>query len=112
MKRKRTQYGASPSKSSDTPSLKIHLSIAPILSIVQFLLISSDIIASSFSLFYFINNRPRGGSSRIDFFSHGAVSSSLEGLEFDTLFLYFYMQFQKVYLQSLIFLQLHLHIQA
>lgn len=32
----------------------------------------------------FINNRPRGGSSRIDFFSHGAVSSSLEGLEFDT----------------------------
>lgn len=32
----------------------------------------------------FSNNRPRGGSSRIDFFSHGAVSSSLEGLEFDT----------------------------
>lgn len=32
----------------------------------------------------FINNRPRGGSSRIDLFSHGAVSSSLEGLEFDT----------------------------
>lgn len=32
----------------------------------------------------FINNRPRGGSSRIDFFSHGAVSSSLEGLKFDT----------------------------
>jgi len=31
----------------------------------------------------FVNNRPRGGSSRIDFFSHGAVSSSLEGLEFD-----------------------------
>lgn len=32
----------------------------------------------------FINNRPRGGSSRIDFFSHGAISSALEGLEFDT----------------------------
>lgn len=32
----------------------------------------------------FSNNRPRGGSSRIDFFSHGAISSSLEGLEFDT----------------------------
>lgn len=32
----------------------------------------------------FINNRPRGGSCRMDFFSHGVVSSSLEGLEFDT----------------------------
>lgn len=32
----------------------------------------------------FINNRPRGGSCRIDFFSHGVVSSSLKNLEFDT----------------------------
>lgn len=31
----------------------------------------------------FINNRPRGGSSRIDFFSHGEISSSLEGITFD-----------------------------
>ena len=31
----------------------------------------------------FIKNRPRGGSSRIDFFSHGEISSSLEGLTFD-----------------------------
>ncbi|MDY5049918.1 MAG: hypothetical protein SPF17_00690 [Candidatus Mucispirillum faecigallinarum] len=31
----------------------------------------------------FIKNRPRGGSSRIDFFSHGEISSSLEGITFD-----------------------------
>ena len=31
----------------------------------------------------FIKNRPRGGSSRIDFFSHGEISSYLEGITFD-----------------------------
>ena len=31
----------------------------------------------------FIKNRPRGGSSRIDFFSYGEISSSLEGITFD-----------------------------
>ena len=31
----------------------------------------------------FIKNLPRGGSSRIDFFSHGEISSSLEGITFD-----------------------------
>ncbi len=31
----------------------------------------------------FQNKRPRGGSSRIDFFSHGMLSSSLEGIEFE-----------------------------
>lgn len=32
----------------------------------------------------FLNKRPRGGSSRIDFFSHGMISSSLEGISFDS----------------------------
>lgn len=31
----------------------------------------------------FLNKRPRGGSCRIDFFSHGMISSSLEGISFD-----------------------------
>ncbi len=32
----------------------------------------------------FINNRPRGGSCRLDFFSYGKISSSLENLSFDS----------------------------
>ncbi len=31
----------------------------------------------------FENKRPRGGSCRIDFFSHGMLSYSLEGIDFD-----------------------------
>ncbi len=31
----------------------------------------------------FQNRRPRGGSCRIDFFSHGMLSASLEGVDFE-----------------------------
>lgn len=31
----------------------------------------------------FINKRPRGGSSRIDFFSHGMISSTLEDISIE-----------------------------
>ena len=50
----------------------------------------------------FINNRPRGGSSRIDFFSHGAVSSSLEGLEFDTKI---YLKKDNIFFERCIFIR-------
>lgn len=32
----------------------------------------------------FVNNRPRGGSCRVDFFSHGALSYALEDIKGET----------------------------